>query len=194
MPPYNQDESNDDNGNEEWPEVVLSVDVKKPSYTARIAPADPTPVEVELNKSLSAQDLQSIKKKDPFLYYSIPGVREATVRLKSVDMHQLAREGLRTMTRRRASCPACIPSPTRASPSIIGEEPSDHDASDDDEPVTKVTRCTRVSFECHTDLLLDDRFDGDAQAQPVVEMDGFDDSSLEEWILDDFLSKLFALA
>ena len=53
---------------------------------------------------------------DPFLYYSIPGVREAALSLKEVDYSKISQS-------------AC-----------------------------KVSRKTRVSFEKHTDLLLDELF------------------------------------
>lgn len=36
-------------------------------------------------QDLSEKDLASLKKSDPFLYYSIPGVRSASVALKDVD-------------------------------------------------------------------------------------------------------------
>ena len=49
-------------------------------------------------------------------------------------MHQVAQDGLK---RQFQSCPAHMQTSLTS------------------EPVTKVERCTRVSFECHTDLLLD---------------------------------------
>ena len=88
-----------DTANQEWPEILSGV--AKASTAIRLAPADPTPVEVDVDKALSAQDLRSIKKRDPFLYYSIPGLREAAVRQKRVDMYELAQDGLR---RDCASC------------------------------------------------------------------------------------------
>lgn len=98
-----------------------------------ISTADPTPpppTEVDVNKFISAQDLKSLKEQDPFLYYSIPGVREATIRLgdDKVDIHQVALNSLR-----REGSPASRTSET-----------------------VKVKRCKRHTFECHTDLLLED--------------------------------------
>jgi hypothetical protein len=55
-------------------------------------------------------------------------------------MHQLAQDVLR---RKCASCPASI-------------QIADTITTD---AVAKVKRCTRVSFECHVDLLLEDLFD-----------------------------------
>ena len=103
-----------------------------------ISTADPTPpppTEVDVNKFISAQDLKSLKEQDPFLYYSIPGVREATIRLgdDEVDIHQVALNSLR----RGEGSPATA-SRTRTSETV------------------KVKRCKRHTFECHTDLLLED--------------------------------------
>ncbi|KAL7511000.1 hypothetical protein ACHAXN_007903 [Cyclotella atomus] len=64
-------------------------------------------------KDLSSQDLSELKKKDPFLYYSIPQVRRASF----LQHDQMP---------------------------IKGDE------------AQKVTRQSRLSFECHGDLLLDD--------------------------------------
>uniref|UniRef100_A0A7S2PHI1 Uncharacterized protein n=1 Tax=Skeletonema marinoi TaxID=267567 RepID=A0A7S2PHI1_9STRA len=112
-----------DTANNEWPEIL--------KLASRLSPANanPTATEVNVDKSLSAQDLKHLKKRDPFLYYSIPGVRDATIRLEhaDVDMHQIAQNGL------KRCCQTSFTS----------------------EPVAKVKRCTRISFECHIDLLLD---------------------------------------
>mmetsp|Transcript_35497 Transcript_35497/g.52164 ORF Transcript_35497/g.52164 Transcript_35497/m.52164 type:complete len:158 (+) Transcript_35497:137-610(+) len=114
-PPQRNNNKAIDTANEEWPEIQTTL-------VSRLAPAAPTPKEVNVNNSLSAQDLKSLKKRDPFLYYSIPGVRDATIRLEhaDVDMHQIAQNGL------KRCCQTSFTS----------------------EPVAKVKRCTRVSFEC----------------------------------------------
>ncbi len=114
--------------NKKWCDISSRLPVPK---------ADPTPKEVDVKKFISAQDLNSLKKRDPFLYYSIPDVREATIRLagegEDVDMHQVALEGLM-----RHSFPTSIKT------------------SCESEPVAKVKRRTRLSFECHADLILAD--------------------------------------
>lgn len=95
MSPHKHHRNNQsfDTSNEEWSEI-LSIDVEvrplSPSdvaaslTTVPTASADPSPVEVDVNKALSAQDLRSLKKQDPFLYYSLPGVREASVQRKEL--------------------------------------------------------------------------------------------------------------
>eukprot|EP00986_Skeletonema_menzelii_P000971 scaffold273_cov138-Skeletonema_menzelii.AAC.2 len=64
---------------------------------------------------LSAQDLQTLKQDDPFLYYSIPSVQRAALKFQEPDVSGSSLE----------------------------------------EPTTPVKRCTRVSFECHPDLLME---------------------------------------
>ena len=120
----------------------------------RTATADPTPTQVGVDKSISVQDLKSLKKRDPFLYYSIPGVRDATVRLGDVDtdMHQIAQNGLKTS-------------------SAISIQASGTT------PVAKVQRCTRVSFECHPDLLWDE----------IDESTTDNEEALEDFSLEDYL-------
>ena len=124
MSPQRRNSKPIDTADDEWPEIS--------AMACRLSPADPAPREVKVNNSLSEQDLNSLKKSDPFLYYSIPGVRGATVRMELVDMHQIAQNGLQEL---HQSYPASMPTTS--------------------EPDAKVKRCTRISFECHTDLLLD---------------------------------------
>ena len=109
--------------------------------TTLIAPVhtqEPEPLEVDIS-NLTADDLQAMKEHDAFLYYSIPSVRRAqTLRLQDVDMSRLEQEDDLSMIQRqrRSSC----------SSSRIELTPSK----------TTVKRQTRVSFECHTDLLMED--------------------------------------
>ena len=96
---------------------------------------EPTQQKVIDTRNLTEEDLKTLKKQDPFLYFSIPAVRTATLLNRDVDMASL--QG--GQCSRRASCPSRIEStpPT----------------------TTKVERRTCISFECHTDLLLEDFFD-----------------------------------
>ena len=94
--------------------------------------------------NLNEEDLKALKKEDPFLYYSIPGVRAATIQSnRSVDMSSLHGG----VIPRRASCPSRIESTP-----------------------TTVERRSSISFECHPDLLLenlgedDDELDVDFDA------------------------------
>ena len=46
---------------------------------------------VDLRHITSLVDLKSIKKQDSFMYYSIPGVRKATVLMQDIDTANLGR-------------------------------------------------------------------------------------------------------
>jgi len=108
----------------------------------KTAPCAPEQIEIDIS-NLSAQDLQSLKQDDPFLYLSIPAVRRATFNLEEPDMSQ----------------------------SSLGQS-------------TTFKRCTRVSFECHSDLIMEDLF-GEIDEE-------FDQLDLERLDLD--LFKLLDLA
>jgi hypothetical protein len=53
------------------------------------APLKPVPKKMIDASSLCKEGLETLKKQDPFLYYSIPGVRTAIVRNESVEMSSL---------------------------------------------------------------------------------------------------------
>ena len=82
-------------------------------------------------RHITEEDLKALKKKDPFLYYSVPGVHAATLRSKKVVMSSLGGGG--SPRRRRTSCPGRIEST----------------------PNTKIERKNCISFEACADLLLD---------------------------------------
>ena len=82
---------------------------------------------VDLKYITSLDDLKSIKKEDPFMYYSIPGARRATVLMQAIDLSNLI----------------------GARQAVVQDE-TPQAASQ------KVSRSTRISFECHPDLLLAD--------------------------------------
>ena len=81
---------------------------------------------------LSAQDLKTLKKQDPFLYYSLPSsVRRNAGRNSDMDY--------------------------MSSP-LIGKSST-----------TKVERRSCISFECHTDLVLEDELLNDNDAAALKE-------------------------
>ena len=80
---------------------------------------------VDLKNITSLGDLKSIHKEDPFMYYSIPEVQRATVLMQDIDLTNILR-----------GAPA-------------------QEAQDETPRASqKVSRSTRISFECHPDLLL----------------------------------------
>ena len=84
---------------------------------------------VDLENITTIDDLRSIQKQDPFMYYSIPGDRSATVLMQDIDMSNLT--------------------------GVLGNPQKAQDETPQ-EVSQKVSRSTCVSFECHPDLLLAD--------------------------------------
>ena len=91
-------------------------------------------------RSLKGEDLKTLKKQDPFLYFSIPAVRTAALLNRDVDMSSLQSFQSRCSRGRMggASCPSWI----EYTPNT-----------------TKVERRSCISFECYPDLLLEDCLD-----------------------------------
>ena len=118
--------------------------------------------QLDLTKIHSQADLDTIKSQDPFMYYSIPGVRSAKV-LFNDDM-DIDTAGLSQLEledgRRRRSCPDRIEIAIDECDSSSDESSCAPSAPQEEEqqcpkPLKKVTRETRMSFECHPDLLLE---------------------------------------
>jgi len=116
----------------------------------QIIPTTCSPEQREVDISnLSHEDLQALRKKDAFLYYSIPSVRRAELGFSDSS---------------------------RSSRVLDSQAPAAAEAS------TTVKRCTRVSFECHTDLLMEDYLSEDLD---------FDEEELAR--IDHQLSTFFGL-
>ena len=101
--------------------------------TKGAASTDEAPKRVIDTRNLSEEDLKALRKQDPFLYYSIQSARNAALRRNSADMTAL-RNQEKLARSRRASCPSRVES-------------------------TMVERKSCISFERHTDLLLEDCMD-----------------------------------
>ena len=118
--------------------------------------------EIDTKDINTTDDLKAIKKHDPFAYYSIPAVRSAKVLFKDdmdVDMSNLQESGLR---RNCTSCPSRMQT-SRARPVKTSRNDDWEQEQQEEEPQSsstqKVSRSTRISFECHPDLILDDLLD-----------------------------------
>ncbi len=88
-------------------------------------------------KSLSSSELKSLKNDDPFMYYSIPHVREAEFRLEEVDISKINQSSTKCS---RIFLPLRRP----------------RENQDDANPSKTVKRCSRISFECHADMAMDE--------------------------------------
>jgi len=102
--------------------------------TKGAASTDEAPKRVIDTRNLSEEELNALRKQDPFLYYSIQSARRnAALRRNSADMTAL-RNQEKVARSRRASCPSRVES-------------------------TMVERKSCISFERYTDLLLEDCMD-----------------------------------
>ena len=81
---------------------------------------------VDLKNITSLDNLKSIHKQDPFMYYSIPEVQRATVLMQDIDLTN-----------------------------ILGGAPAQEAQDETPHASQKVSRSTRISFECHPDLLFE---------------------------------------
>lgn len=82
-------------------------------------------------KDITFSDLASLKKSDPFMYYSIPAIRKAVLYGKEVDSSEIS-----------------MPISDQIQRTMRGRSSKN-----------QVTRQSRISFECYTDLLLEDLTD-----------------------------------
>ena len=101
------------------------------------AATDETAKRVIDTSNLSEEDLEDLKKRDAFLYYSIPSVRNATIRRRSSAAADLATQTQRNQEFARSQQTSCT--------SRVESSSS-----------TMVRRRSSISFECHPDLLLEE--------------------------------------
>lgn len=114
------------------PKLVHS---KALSTTARIVPtfpAETAPQHMDVS-DLTSSDLASLKRNDPFMYYSIPLVKNAALHCKDVSM-------------------------TDEMPNM---KCSELNSTRNLSTKVSVMRQRRISMECHPDLLMEEMFTGD---------------------------------
>ncbi len=130
-----------------WPEII---ETAKAGQSFKISMAEmesakKTRHQRQINiRRLSSEDLSSLKKQDPFLYYSIPAVRSVSLQLERQG--DTSNPGDSRLTRRSS-----LPSSLRK----LHQE-------DQASQTTMVRRRTTISYECHPDTLLFDDDDIDA--------------------------------
>mmetsp|Transcript_15285 Transcript_15285/g.26095 ORF Transcript_15285/g.26095 Transcript_15285/m.26095 type:complete len:167 (-) Transcript_15285:151-651(-) len=141
--------------NEEWPELINAGET---TMKMKVRPRAEERVQISLS-SKSADDLASIKKRDPFLYYSIPGVRKATMLMRDIDASNLGNSDVE----RSASSPARMETALSNTKSQI------------------VTRKSAISFECPLEVHMEDLFSSDEDCEEFDEdiMNSLDEDMLE---------------
>ena len=76
--------------NEEWPELVdttAMIGIRQKIKTQPPAPREPKR-EIDLTQ-INTDDLKTIEKQDPFMYFSIPEVRDAKLQMREIDIAKL---------------------------------------------------------------------------------------------------------
>lgn len=128
----------------EWPEVLQYGEVGV-RYRVKVDQMANKPKKVINIESMSQDDLESMRKRDPFMYHSIPALRMAAVRFEASDPRAPG------VPRRRVSDPS---RPQEADPQEATRGGEAH----------KVSRKTRLSFEVHPDVILKDLADDDEES------------------------------
>mmetsp|Transcript_17015 Transcript_17015/g.35771 ORF Transcript_17015/g.35771 Transcript_17015/m.35771 type:complete len:100 (+) Transcript_17015:403-702(+) len=77
--------------NQEWSEIIINAKIGE---CHKVSMASMESVRLRQPKKLntsniSAKELNSIQKQDPFMYYSIPGVRSARMLMQDIDTSNL---------------------------------------------------------------------------------------------------------
>ena len=102
-----------DNSINDEPECFSRIQIIK----TKTIPTSKPKKELDIKAITSLDDLKSLKAKDPFMYYSIPGVRSTEILMKDdldIDTSNL---GVSKITRSFVSCPSRMPTTSKSSPS-----------------------------------------------------------------------------
>ena len=94
--------------------------------------------ELDISEGLSQQDLESLRKADPFMYYSIPEVRRAAIMLEQKI------EVLPTRLQRESAAPVALDTSTNVTPEAEQQKRQ------------MIRRCSSISYEAHPDVMLED--------------------------------------
>mmetsp|Transcript_31143 Transcript_31143/g.62694 ORF Transcript_31143/g.62694 Transcript_31143/m.62694 type:complete len:172 (-) Transcript_31143:53-568(-) len=147
--------------NEEWSTLALHV-TSSTDLSLQISSAKrPKRREVRIDTLTTSDDLAALKRKDPFLYYSIPPVMDAEMKVGEVTVSCLEKFSVH---RNAVSCPSKLQTQAKSSPKTI-------------------SRKTCISFECHADKVMAELLAGHDDEDNLI--DSFDD--LDD-ILSDLLS------
>ena len=151
-PSYIMKQESESSSNKEWPEITcIDASMIGKPQKIKTQPLLSRKPEREIDlQQLTVDELQTIKKQDSFMYYSIPGVRVAEMQMKELDVSNL---------RNCLSCPARMKTKTPSTPSSL----------------TTVTRSTCISYECHPDVFLEDLLN-DEDSEDLFDMDLDDES------------------
>mmetsp|Transcript_3899 Transcript_3899/g.8280 ORF Transcript_3899/g.8280 Transcript_3899/m.8280 type:complete len:167 (-) Transcript_3899:96-596(-) len=117
---------------------------------------------IDIDGLQTNHDLATLKKEDPFLYFSIPAVRKAEYLIQDVDISRLDTAAIR---RNCISCPGRM------------------EMQEFSQASRTVYRKSRISFECHDSLIMSSIYDeilNDKNGKAQYIDDGIDLLSLLE--------------
>ena len=130
-------------------------------FLRRINPGSSKDAQVELDiERLSKEDVQSLRTTDPFMYYSIPGIRRANMNLQGIEDIDHSNTG--------ALCSSEVQTPRKDSSAPPKNKRSRRS--------TKVTRQTCISCEAHPHLLMEELFE---------ELRGMSEDALKQFLFDE---------
>eukprot|EP00569_Conticribra_weissflogii_P007134 CAMPEP_0171343664 /NCGR_PEP_ID=MMETSP0878-20121228/17728_1 /TAXON_ID=67004 /ORGANISM="Thalassiosira weissflogii, Strain CCMP1336" /LENGTH=183 /DNA_ID=CAMNT_0011846667 /DNA_START=156 /DNA_END=707 /DNA_ORIENTATION=- len=116
--------------------------------------------QIEIDSIVTNDDLAALKEDDPFLYYSIPSVRDLEMKLREVDTSCLKESSTRRP--RSASCPPRVEvHPTVKNPKIV-------------------SRKTCLSLEGHMNKVLSDYFLADYEDSNGMDWHSSGDGDIDE--------------
>lgn len=93
---------------------------------------------IDVDSLQTNDDLDTLKKEDPFLYFSIPAVRKAEYLIQDIDISRLDTDAIR---RNCISCPGRM------------------EMQEFSQASRTVYRKSRISFECHDSLIMSSIYD-----------------------------------
>lgn len=122
-------------------QITPVADAEGPNFTIQVPTSQPIQEvkkmarkdKINISSLATNADLAMLKKQDPFLYYSIPWVRNAEMQLETLDISCLKK--FLDRRRRSVSCSSRIQAQTTQESEIV-------------------SRKSCLSFECHIDTVL----------------------------------------
>jgi hypothetical protein len=158
--PSRKAQHNASNANEDWSTLTVQVSSSYGHQQVLVAPPKKNVEktnQINMKDLTTKDDLATLKKNDPFMYYSIPAVRDAAYLLEEVDLSNFEKSSIRRN---------CISCPSRMQTEGISS-------------TRTVERRTCISFECHADLLMADFLDDDDEEDDEEEKKQEEDNDID---------------
>ena len=132
--------------------------------------------------SMTEEDLEDIKTVDPFLYYSIPSVRNASLRGESVSVSSISSSIEAEQASRNVPGGHHVQLRRQSAPAVLAIAAADASAGGANREI-QVLRRSRISFELSVDAIMDEIM----ESMNGLNVDDGDDDGES---LDDFLDRI----